>query len=570
MDFDIKFIHMDDTPLYKKPWFYIAAWLFILLVVYGWQVFRMGGFIASELDILIDLFCIFPLLLVLWLAFFAQFVLPVRTFSDRQKIFDRLVTYLFGGHGPAIFIRDGHLVMREGEERKKGPGVLWLDSASAAVTRSATAIKQTMGPGVHFINAGEFIAGTIDLHSQSQSVGPKESDKPFDKKKDDQSDDEFNQIQDRRKQVSALTRDGIEVVPNISVTFRVDTGFPKEGQPGSRFGFRAGITKKDKENERQDKEAVRKAILGEGINPNARPDSPRHRVAWNQLPAVLAVDVWREYAAKFTLDELFKPDQMVPPAPPQLEAPPEIEIDLLSQPLKTSTNKRTMEDVLTSFYRFLNLRMDRAIKWLENGNKEEGKAQKPSAPQAPAAHPYPPSVPASKKNEPQKKTALQVINEMVKARLTQPEVDVLDDTGRRGEGTIPSREYQMLKDRGLKILSVGISGPRFNPTVEDSIIKGWNASWLKDAKAESEQIERRRINIEKAAEEKSKRQYVDVISREINELAKSGKPSPKETLKALILKSHTIIRTNEQLRRRMTTELQDIEEMIKWIEGNGK
>ena len=238
---------MDDTQLYKRPWFYIAAWLVILLVVYGWQIVRMGGFVASEVDIFIDLVCIFPLLLVIWLAFFAQFVLPVRTSRDRQKIFDRLLTYLFGGHGPAIFIRDGHLIMREGEERKKGPGVLWLDSASAAVTRSATAIKQTIGPGVHFIENREFIAGTVDLHIQTQSVGPKESDKPFDSKKDEQSDEEHNQIQDRRKQVSALTRDGIEVVPNISVTFRVDTGFPKEGQPGSRFGFRTGITKKDKE-----------------------------------------------------------------------------------------------------------------------------------------------------------------------------------------------------------------------------------------------------------------------------------------------------------------------------------
>ena len=36
------------------------------------------------------------------------------------------------------------------------------------------------------------------------------------------------QIQERRKQVSALTRDGIEVIPNISVMFRVDTGFPKK------------------------------------------------------------------------------------------------------------------------------------------------------------------------------------------------------------------------------------------------------------------------------------------------------------------------------------------------------
>jgi len=554
---------MDDSPLRKKPWFYIAAWLVILLVVYGWQISRMGGFIASEVDIFIDLVCIFPLLLVLWMAFFAQFVLPVRTFRDRQKIFDRLITYLFGGHGPAIFIRDGRLIMREGEERKKGPGVLWLDSASAAVTRTATAIKQTMGPGVHFIEKGEFIAGTVDLHTQSQSVGPKESDKPFEEKKNDQqTDDEFKQIQDRRKIVSALTRDGIEVVPNISVTFRVDTGFPKEGQPGSRFGFRTGITKRDKKNEAQDKEAIRKAILGEGINPNVQSDSPRHRVAWNQLPAILAVDVWREYVAKFTLDELFKQDKLVSAPPPQLPQPTEEEIDPLSQPIQESANKETLQDAITSMLQFINRQMRSLIKWLEQ--KEEDKTKKPAVPQPPA----PP--PASTKSEPQKKTALQVINDMVKARLTQAEVDILDDTGQRGEGTIHSKEFDLLKDRGLKLINVSINGPRFNSTVEDSIIKGWNASWLNNAKAESDQIDRRRNNIEKTAEEKAKRQYVEALSREINDLAKIGKPSIKETLKVLILRSHSMIRSSEQLRRRMTTEMQDIEEMVKWIEANGK
>ena len=253
---------MEDTPFYKRPWFYIASWLAILLVVYGWQIYRLGGIQAGLVDIFIDLVFIFPALLFFWIAFFAQFVLPVRTFKDRQKIFSRLLTDLLGGHGPALFIENGVIKEHSGERMKKGPGVLWLDSASAAVTRSAVAIRQTMGPGVHFMESGEYIAGTVDLHIQSQSVGPKESDKPFDKKRDDQTDEEYHHIQDRRKQVSALTRDGIEIIPNVSVSFRVDTGFPKEGQPGSRFGYRTGVTKKAKAEEQKDKEAIRKAILG--------------------------------------------------------------------------------------------------------------------------------------------------------------------------------------------------------------------------------------------------------------------------------------------------------------------
>lgn len=549
---------MDETPFYKRPWFYIVAWLAILLIVYGWQISRMGGVQASLRDIFFDLACVFPALLILWMAFFAQFVLPVRTFRDRQKIFSRLFSNFFGSHGPAIFIRNGQLIKREGEERKTGAGVLWLDSASGAVTRTPVAIKQTIGPGVHFIEYGEYIAGTVDLHTQFQSLGPKDSDKPFENKKEGQTEEEIHQIQERRKEVSALTRDGIEVIPNISVMFRVDTGSPKEGEPGSRFGYRTGIRKKDRENEKNDKEAIRKAILGEGVNPNEQADSPRHRVAWNQLPALLAVDVWREYVSKFTLDELFKPEQLVPPLPPQPPQPTEEEIDPLSRPIQVGGRRETVQDILTRMLREINIMMNRTIQWLEG--KKDNQVRKPT--------PLPEITTAkfSEKNESQKKAALQVINDMVKARLTQPEVDILDDTGTRGQGTISSPEYGLLQNRGLKVLSVGIGNLRLDPQIEETIIRMWSATWLLNAKAESEQIERRRNIIESAGQEKAIRQYADLLSHDLVQ----KKPSDvKETLKALLMRTRTIIFNKDQLRRRMVAEQQELEDIIKWIEGDG-
>ena len=549
---------MDETPFYRRSWFYIVAWLAFLLVMYWLQIRRMGGIRANLFDIFVDLACIFPILLILWMAFFAQFVLPIGTFRDRQKIFSRLFSNFFGSHGPAIFIRNGQLVKREGEERKQGAGVLWLDSASGAVTRTAVTIKQTIGPGVHFIEYGEYIAGTVDLHTQFQSLGPKDSDKPFENKKEAQTDEEFHQIQERRKEVSALTRDGIEVIPNISVMFRVDTGSPKEGEPGSRFGYRTGIRKKDRENEEKDKEAIRKAILGEGVNSNAEAGAPRHRVAWNQLPALLAVDVWREYASKFTLDELFRPDQPVPPAPPKLPQPTEEEIDPLSRPIQVGGRRESMQDNLTKMLREMNILMNRAIQWLEG--KKGDKVRKP----APL-----PEMPTSKfgeNNEPQKKAALQVINDMVKARLTQPEVDILDDTGTRGQGTISSPEYRLLQNRGLKVLSVGIGNLRLDPQIEETIIRMWSATWLLNAKAESEQIERRRNIIESAGQEKAIRQYADLLSRDLIQRNPVG---VKETLKTLLMRTRTIIFKNDQLRRRMPAEQEELEDIIKWIEGGG-
>jgi hypothetical protein len=546
---------IEDIPFYKRPWFYIAAWLAFLLILYGIQIYRMRGIGANLFNIFVDLACVFPILLIFWLAFFAQFVLPVNSLRDRLNIFGRLIIYLFGAHGAALFIENGTIKEHSGERLKKGPGVLWLDSASGAVTRTEVAIRQVVGPGVHFMGTHEYVAGTVDLHIQSQVIGPRESDKPFEGKKPDQPPEEWDQVQDRRRQVSGLTRDGIEVIPNISISFRVNTGFPKAGKPGSRFGYRTGPGKLDKENEKKDKEAIRRAILGEGINPIAVLDSPRHRVAWNELPGSLAVDVWREYASKFTLDQLFQPDQLIPPPPERVPPPIEEEFDPLSQPVQVSASSSALQNNLARMVRELNLMMSRAIAGLERKKQE-----------APRRHPatQPPPEPLIR-NVPERKTALQVINQMVQARLTQEQVDTLDDHGVREEGTTLSREYKLLQERGIEVQRVMITNLRFDPEIEETIISRWTTTWMRNAKAESEQVERKRNLIGTAGEEQAVRQYADFLSKDLMQKRPVG---IKETLKTLLLRTRTLIMNNPQLRQRMTEEQQDVEEIIRWIEGS--
>jgi hypothetical protein len=364
--------------------------------------------------------------------------------------------------------------------------------------------------------------------------------------------------------VSALTRDGIEVVPDISIRFRVNTGFPNENEPGSRFGYRTGITKRARAKEEEDKDAIRKAILGEGVNLNFEPGSKRRRIAWNELPAALAVDVWREYAAKFTLDELFTAEQVTPPPPDRLAQPAEQDIDPLSQPVLVDSNQRSVQIGMASLLREVNKLMDRAIKYLEG---------EPVVNVTPASAPAPHPSTHNGKDEPQKKTALQVINEMVAARLTQPRVDILSDTGQRGEGQIDSEEYKLLKERGLKVHSVSISNIRLNPSLEEQLIRQWSTSWLKNAKAESEQLDRKLNVVEATAREQTHIKYARQLSHEINELARRGRPDASAYLKALLFRSRAMIRSGEHsdiLRRRMAAELEEIEEMIQWVEESNR
>jgi len=550
---------MDDTPITKRPWFYIASWIGILLIAYFWQIFRMGGIRASLFDIFFDLACLFPILLFFWISFFAQFVLPVKTRDDRKKVISGLFTDLFGGHGPALFIENGDIKEHSGERLKKGPGVIWLDSASAAVTRTAVKIKQVLGPGVHFIDSGEYIASTVDLHVQTQTLGLREGDDPFGEhgENDEELDEDVESAIDRKKMVAAITRDGIEVIPNITIRFRVDTGFPRDGEPGSRFGYRIGFSKRSRENEDLDKDAIKRAVLGESVNPNMVSDSTRRRVAWNELPASLAVDLWREYAAKFTLDDLFNPVKLAPDIPASAPQPSDDEIDPLSQPVLITSRQTSSQDQMAILLRKVNMWLNNMVQWFEKAQAIKDTSQTSVYEQIKSTSPT--------KSAPAPITGLQVINTMVNERLKKLEVPVINDHGDPDLGIMESPEYRILKDRGIAVLSVNINNPKIDPVIEASIINGWSAAWLDNAKAESRQIERRQNIVKSRGQDIAIRQYATLLCEDLIRKKPYG---VKDTLKTLVMRTRTLIINNDQLRKDMTEESQVLEDILRWTEAD--
>lgn len=279
----------EDTSIFQKPLFkklmrfgvFLIAYLLIELVL---------RFVEPQVDHSLEIIsdvgvCIAGMLV--WMVFFAQFVLPVNNLRDRWKVVNRLVTYSLGGHGPAIFVENGFKHASEGENKKKGPGVIWLDSASTAVLRTAGRFTRTIGPGVHFTNHDEYIAATADLHTLVQTIGAIETDEPF---KVQENDPNFKAIKERAEVTNAMTRDGITVSASISVIFRIKSA---PGDGNTRFGF----------NPKNTEAAIRDSMIRE-----ARLEHP----VWNSLPARMAADIWREYLGKFRLNELFEKSETHP------------------------------------------------------------------------------------------------------------------------------------------------------------------------------------------------------------------------------------------------------------------
>ena len=460
-------------------------------------------------------------------AFYAQFVLPIHTRGDRRKVISRLWLHAMGGHGPAIFVKNGRLVESKNESEKKGPGVLWLDTASAVVTRTDTSLKNFLGPGVHFTDGNEKIASVISLHTQSHRIGPDKDDHPFKPATDYPSEEEYKKVHDRRMAVSAMTRDGIEVVPNISVTFKIDAAPAKGKEKGSRFGF--------------DQDAVERAARGEGMSAGSGKEEPKH-VAWNQLPTLIAADLWREYLSKFTLNDLFSASFEPLSDVPQPEAPVEKEKAKIPEPTKIGLFTKALRAFNNSFEKRLNKlappEEDIEIKAVE---KSEGR---------------------KKAAESNPQTALQIINQMMKARMTQAVVPLLDESGRPMKGFTISKEFKTLSERGLKVHSVSVNNLHLHEEIDNQLVSHWSSNWLENAKADNNRVDRLKQVYNENGAQKARQEHASTLSEAIN-----NPPDIASALKNLLQQIQAEIRQEDRLLARAKTEGHEIDEIIVWMES---
>ena len=429
---------------------------------------RMGG---KALLLSVGLF-------ILWMGFFAQFVLPVRFFRERRKAWGYLLLYWLGWHGPAIFVEDGVKRESEAESLRDGPGVMLLDTASAAVLKTPGTFTRSVGPGVVFLKKGERSVGEVDLHRQTQFLGPKGDADVFAPQRPDEMDDEYQARLELRKETVGQTRDGISVVPNIIAVFQLYTEPEDLQRWPTRFGYRP--------------ESVWKAIVGEGINLDVGvEEKPRkRRMAWNWLPAYLAVDVWREYVRKFTLEELFQPKF------PSLKDPARL------------------------------------------------------------------------------LTGMEIIAQQVAMRFRDKEVPALDGFGRyeyTANGSprmVPSREYEIIHSRGLRVYTIVITNLRLPREVEEQLLAGWQSTLETQIGNLDGASERVRIREADTVRMNALVEYALWSSRSLYRRlqdASRSQPDEQEALELMLddLRQHVIGELN--LRRRMTTEPEDLQDLLDWL-----
>ena len=526
---------MGTMPFYQKPSFRA---LFLAIVLAGTYAYELLG--GQPLGTVVRGIGVDVLLLLvfsqMFLFCYAQFVAPVRSARDRGLIYGRLLLHLRGAHGPAVFIQNGRIVERRGETSRRGPGLAWLDSASAVVTRSDAGVTRALGPGVHFLGSSEKIVTTFSLHPQRCSIGPERGERIFEPPAESASADEqeeYAAAQAKRMSVTARTRDGNEVVPKIGLVFKLDAMPAALGAPGSRFGFAS--------------DAVSRAAMAEGVAASSDAET-RSRVRWNQLPSLIAADLWREYLSKFTLDELFTPTF---PALPDILQP-----EAAAGGFWNGIAERPDDGPIVGMLRRFN---DRLEGWLEQrGVRDEATPESPF---------YPPREARAAGPRERGYTALELVAQMIKGRMTRAVVPVLDEYGRAARGRLESEEYKRLRERGVVVLDVEIEAIHFDPAVEGQIVRNWNTSWLGAAQDDRRHIEQLELLSMQAGRQKALLAHAGRLAQAIQA---DDPRTVSSAVQSLLRSAQAEVLSDERLSGRARSELQALSQIQRWAEAGGR
>lgn len=435
------------------------------------------------------------------LAFFVQFSLPVRNLVQRIRAFSSLSRHAVRMHGPAIKVDNG--IIPKAYPRHQivsKSGVIVFDTASAGLLRTAVGYTRSVGPGLVFTNKFEYLADAVDLHRQiwpQPPFGPRGDEdpfKPWDEKNEER--EAFDQRAKRRYETSGQTRDSIEVVANIFVSCQInpDLKSPDEHDKKRKRGLRArpggSMQPETTTGFGYSPEAVRLAITGQEIDPRVKADQvDRKHLPWFQLPAYLAVDLWREYLRKFTFEELFT-----------------------------------------------------------------------------ELSPY------------GGQTALQVIQKKVRERLTQPIVDVIDSMGQPVQEQAESYEYQVLQERGTRVLYVIVRNLRFEAQVDQQLEDKWFAFWRWRAEDEREYVDRLRSYRMHEGEQQALREFAFSAARRFTEDF-MGLPRPadlqdrhdqmRDSLELMLRGTLRQCVNDTQLHQRLVGEEAQLVAIIDWLRRQG-
>ncbi len=235
----------------------VVVWLVLSLLI----PFAIGATLHGTLGALLGVFLTQGFFWIT-VVFVSQYLFATPSSTHHTMAFRVFLAWLFNAGGFSYVAKEGKVEKRmDSGFIGMGPGVLLVDTNTAVLFERYGRLSRICGPGVWFVGWDETARGAADLRPQIRRLAP----------------------------IKALSRDGIWMDTRVQIMFQhkplpqpEDGKFPKEP-----FGY--------------DGETVHWAIYNPAIGQGQATD-------WGEPLVSLAADKARNILMRYTLDDLFRPE----------------------------------------------------------------------------------------------------------------------------------------------------------------------------------------------------------------------------------------------------------------------
>jgi hypothetical protein len=154
----------------------------------------------------------------------------------------------------------------------------------------------------------------------------------------------------------------------------------------------------------------------------------------------------------------------------------------------------------------------------------------------------------------------------VNERMTSPEVEELDEHGASLKRKKRSLEFDILKERGMRVYGVKVHSLRFPPLVEEQLVDQWKATWLERAKAERKDVERIHAIKKIEGQEIALKTFAAAVSISlVNKSRDNPGMGIREGVEAAVHGTFRMATRETDLFPRITNQISGITEIIEWV-----
>jgi len=167
------------------------------------------------------------------------------------------------------------------------------------------------------------------------------------------------------------------------------------------------------------------------------------------------------------------------------------------------------------------------------------------------------------------KNIIDLISSQTKLRLTQSAYFPFDNYGNQIKENLPSKEFELLKNRGIRMLDVSITNIRLPLQIEEELQTRWKTSWLDVANKERSFVEQEHALQALDGQNQGLMDYAYGASKYLGSIQDNLKLNQKEILIALLQGNLDTIAQTPDLSAVLKNEYKDISDLIEWVRYQG-